>query len=156
MVAHQKVASTGSSVGALCLHSSSPSTATPHPPGWEVPAWEAQPAQSSPAWRKPNIYRKCCLPVPPLKDRAQNYTPCGRRSWNWIELNEWEMTGQQHRDLVQSLLCSSNLSLLTLKMLRISTSEFNLRRFAACNGEPGEFLFTFSYSPEHSVCILEA
>lgn len=66
-----------------------------------------------------------------------------------LSSNEWEMTGQQHRDLMQALLCSSNLPLFTLKMLRISTSEFNLRRDS---GLMKEFLFTFSATHPSTLC----
>lgn len=36
-----------------------------------------------------NIYRKCSLLDPPPKNRVQNYTPCGRRCWDWIKL-KWK------------------------------------------------------------------
>lgn len=78
---------------------------------------------------------------------------------------EWEMTGQQHRDLVQAhsmFIKFQDFSLPAFKSnnytLRISTSEFDLSRFKTFKGAlwiflVNKFLFIFSESHQNALRV---
>ncbi len=129
-------ACTSSRVRVLCLYSFFlHATATPHPSGWEVPAWEAQLAQSSSAWRKPRIFIEDAASLFLLSKTKYRTTPHeGGDAGTGSSINEWKKIGDRHRDHEQARYCLLNFRIFLFDspvfsyeylMLKTSTSEFN-------------------------------